>query len=204
MENEKENEIEIIEPVERPVDLRSLEVPEELITPVVEHSSELFYYTIVAPKGIRSNTNYTLNMTIHDAKCEFNEPVIMRVAIEDEEHEDGINIHQDVTIKPNVTEIISMPVGDLNVDSDYKLVVKGISGITLEREASLDLQTQTHTILIQTDKAIYKPNDCVKFRVLVLDCHLKAATIEQNELIIAFNVCIYLDLFTFSFHKPLQ
>lgn len=202
MENDKELEIEIIEPVERPVDLRSLEVPEELVHPVelVELISEKFYYTIVAPKGIRSNTNYTLNLTIHDAKCDLDEPVVVRVSIEDEEHEDGINIHQDVTMRPNVTEVVSIPVGNLSLESDYKLVVKGISGITLEREASLDLQTQTHTILIQTDKAIYKPNDCVKFRVLVLDCQLKAAPIEQNELVIAFNVRIYLDLFAFFIH----
>lgn len=187
---ENENEIEFVEPIERPVDLRSLDVPDELIPPGAEQSSEKFYYTIVAPKGLRSNTNFTLNLTIHDAKCEIDEPVVVRVSIEDEESSDGFSVHRDVTMKSNVTEFISIPVGDLSLDSDYKLVVKGISGVTLDREASLDLQTQTHSILIQTDKAIYKPNDCVKFRVLVLDSELKAAPIDQNELSIAFNVSI--------------
>lgn len=168
-----------------------------------EDSAEKFYYTILAPKGIRPNSDFTLNLTIHDAKCDFDEAIVVRISIEDEDDETGFKMHRDVTMKPNETEIVTISVGDLSLEHNYKLVVKGISGITLEREASLDLQTQTHTILIQTDKAIYKPNDCIKYRVLVLDCELKAAAINNSELSICFTVsflfkCCLCVLFSFT------
>lgn len=180
--------VEIVEPVERSVDLRQIDTTELIAPQEPMEIQEPFHYTINAPKSFRGNSNYTLNLTIHDAKEPITEPILVRISIEDEDNDDGFEIHQDVTMKPNVTEVVSIPVGELSLDCNYKLVVKGISGVTLEKEASLDLQTQTHTILIQTDKAIYKPNDCIKYRVLVLDSDLKAAPINQNELSISFAV----------------
>lgn len=151
-----------------------------------------FYYTIVAPENIRSNTDFTLNLTIHDAKCEFKEAIIARVSIEDEHEKAGCKykntINRDVTMKPNDTVIATIPLGDLSIHSKYKLVVIGISGITMEHEAKLYLNTLNHVILIQTDKAIYKPKDCIKYRVLVLDSELKAAAINNKELSICFTV----------------
>lgn len=180
-----ENPVEVIEPVgEDAVEF----INSEMISPI----EEKFYYTIVAPKSFRPNSDYNFNLTIHDAKCEFNEPVVVRVSIQDEDNDDGFEIHQDVTMKPNATELMKIPIGDISLNSNYKLMVKGFSGITLDREASLDLQTQTHTILIQTDKAIYKPKDCIRFRVLVLNSELKAATIKNNELNIQIAVSFFL------------
>lgn len=173
-----DNEVELVDPAKRDTT--------DFIE--FERNPEKFYYTIMAPNSFRANTDFTLNFTIHDAKCEFGEPVVVRVSIEDEDNEDGFKIERDVTMKPNVTEVVTIPIGDISVENNYKLAVKGISGVTLEREASLDLQTQTHTILMQTDKAIYKPNDCIKFRVLVLNSELKAAAINNNELSICFTV----------------
>lgn len=170
-----EDQVEVIEPVRKDV----VEFIETEMNPPTE---EKFYYTILAPKSFRPNSDFSFNLTIHDANCEFDEPIVVRVSIQDEDNDDGFEIHQDVTMKPNATELIKIPVGDISIKTNYKLVVKGISGVTLEREASLDLQTQTHSILIQTDKAIYKPKDCVRFRVLVLNSELKAATINNNEL----------------------
>lgn len=201
METENADLVELVEPVERSVDLRSLDVQEFIQNESEgERSPEKFYYTILAPKSFRANEDYSMYLTIHDAKCEFDEPVVVRVAIEDEDNENRLNIHRDVTMKPNDTEVISIPVGDLSIDCNYKLTVKGISGVILDHEESLDIQTQTHTILIQTDKAIYKPNDCIKFRVLVLDSELKAAPIDKNELSISFNVsiCVIFHISTFS------
>lgn len=179
-----EDQVEVIEPVGE----EFIKFKENEITP---NADEKFYYTILAPKSFRPNSDFIFNLTIHDANCEFNEPIVVRVSIQDEDDDDGFEIHQDVTMKPNATELVKIPIGDVSIEKNYKFVVKGISGITLEREASLDLQTQTHTILIQTDKAIYKPNDCIRFRVLVLDSELKAAAINNKELNIQIAVsCI--------------
>lgn len=145
-------------------------------------AEEKFYYTILAPKSFRPNSEFIVNLTVHDATCEFDEAIVVRVSIQDEDNDDGFEIHQDVKMIPNDTVVVKIPIGDISINTNYKLVVKGISGITLDREASLDLQTQTHLILIQTDKAIYKPKDCIRFRVLVLNSELKAVTISNNEL----------------------
>lgn len=187
-----ENQAELIEPVD--VDMVDFTRTGSKDN---EQSSEKFFYTINAPKSFRANSDYTLNLTIHDVKSELDEAVVVRVSIEDEDDEAGLNIHQDITMKPNITQTASLAVGDVSLDSNYKLVVKGVSGITLEREASLDLQQQTHAILIQTDKAIYKPMDCIKFRVLVLDSQLKAAVVAKNELHISFIVRFFIDFYWF-------
>lgn len=203
MENDAEliPALEIVEPVERSVDLRRVDTSELIVPPESNDPNEKFYYTIIASKSFRGNSNYTLNLTIHDVKEPIDGPIVVRVSIEDEDTDDGFEIHQDVTMKPNCTEVISIPVPELTLENNYKLVVKGISGVTLEKEVSLDLQTQTHTILIQTDRAIYKPNDCIKYRVLVLNSELKAAPIDQNELSISFTVSLCNSLFLFDFYS---
>lgn len=154
--------------------------------------AEKFYYTIQAPQSFRPNSDFIFSLTIHDADCEFQEPVIVRTTIQDEKNDDGFKIERDVTMKPNATEVVTIPIGDVSLDTKYKLTVKGVSGITLEHTADLDIQTQTHTIFIQTDKAIYKPNDCIKYRVLVLDTELKAAAINNNELSVQITVSIFI------------
>jgi CD109 antigen len=52
---------------------------------------------------------------------------------------------------------------------DYKLDVQSLSGKDFQRSVSLDMNTKKFSVLVQTDKSIYKPGDKVQFRVLVLD-----------------------------------
>lgn len=150
-----------------------------------------FYYTILAPKTFRANTDFTLNITIHDENGAINGPVVVRASIEDTNSQAEFKVHKDVTLKPNATEVVSIPIGKVPTDGNYKLIVKGISGIELEKESTLELQTKTYIILIQTDKAVYKPCDCIKFRVLALDSELKAAAVNKNELNISFFVSLF-------------
>lgn len=159
-------------------------------------NTEKFFYTILAPKTIQPNADYTLSLTIHNGDVE--EPVVLQVSIEDEDNVDGFNICRDVTMKANATEVVSIPIGDLPLGCKYKLVVRGLSGVVLEKTCSLEIQTQAYTILIQTDKAIYKPNDCIKFRIIVLNSELKAAPINKNELSISFNVSTFLRMIKIS------
>lgn len=165
--------------------------------------SEKFNYTILAPKNFRANTNFTFNLTIHDAQCKCDAAILVRVLIEDERDGAEFQIHRFVAMNPNVTEVVSIPVGDVPSHRKYKFVVKGVSGIDMEHEENLHLQTENHILFIQTDKAIYKPNDCIRFRVLVLNLELKAAPIEKNELKINIIVsCLFTKLINFhcKFH----
>jgi CD109 antigen len=53
--------------------------------------------------------------------------------------------------------------------SDYVLEVKSLGGKPFQETVSLDMNIRSTSVLIQTDKAIYKPSDKVQFRVLFID-----------------------------------
>lgn len=158
------------------------------------------YYTIVAPKIVKPNSDFAVNLTIHSASTlnltsESEDATVVRVSIEDEDVYNGFKIHRDITMKPNETEVVTIPVDNLLLDRNYMLIVRGLSGISMEHQSSLELLTKTYAILIQTDKALYKPKDSIKFRVLVLDDELKAASINEKELCI----CLIVSLVPFFF-----
>lgn len=162
------------------------EVVDFLRNEQAEQVQQPFYYTIVAPTSFRENRAFEVTLTVHRNTTEnvppIPESIVVRVSIEDEDNdkEDAFKVFCDVSMKVDATEIVSLDVGNVPEENNYKLVVRGISGITVEREASLGLQTQRHSILIQSDKAIYKPSDNIQFRVLVLDAELKAAAISNG------------------------
>lgn len=56
---------------------------------------------------------------------------------------------------------------------DYSLSVKSLIGEHFEKSVKLNMNLKTHSVFVQTDKAIYKPADKVQFRVLVLDGETK-------------------------------
>lgn len=149
-------------------------------------AAEKFYYTIVAPKSVRQNSDFTFNLTVHDATCEFIDETVVRISIEDEDDYSGFKVHRDITMKPSETEVITIPIGDISLERNYKLAVQSVSGIPIKHEASLELLTQIHAIFIQTDKALYKPKDSIKYRVLVLDDELKAASIDEKKM----SICL--------------
>ncbi|XP_037033232.1 CD109 antigen-like [Bradysia coprophila] len=156
------------------------------ISPSNSEVAKKFLYTIVSSQVLRPNSDFNVSLTIHDSNGDFDGVNIVRVSIEDSDNSAGFKIHQNVELKPNETVIANIPIGDIPVDSHYMLLVKNISGMELEHKATLIIEKPIRTILIQSDKAIYKPNDCIKYRVFVLDCELKAATINDKEL----NICI--------------
>lgn len=62
---------------------------------------------------------------------------------------------------------------------NYRLNAEGLSGIDFQNERPLSFVSKNASILVQTDKAIYKPGDLVQFRILVLDLYLKPVSSAQ-------------------------
>ncbi|CAG7728605.1 unnamed protein product, partial [Allacma fusca] len=60
-------------------------------------------------------------------------------------------------------------VGDLSGVGTYNLTVRGSDGLTFENTTELVFNPKSSTIIIQTDKPIYKPGELLQFRVLLLD-----------------------------------
>lgn len=56
---------------------------------------------------------------------------------------------------------------------DYQLSVHGIQGVDFHQSVALSMNTRNMSVFVQTDKAIYRPSDTVKFRVIVLNEKLK-------------------------------
>lgn len=149
-----------------------------------------FYYTIAAPKSFRPNSDFVVKLSLCKGTIEWEntEPIVVSVAIEDDQDENAFRNERTATMQMNYTECISIPVGNVPLDASYKLVVKGVQGAKFEHEASLDVQTKKVSIMIQTDKGIYKPGDAVKFRVFVLNENLRPAAIDNDQLKIHVNV----------------
>lgn len=120
--------------------------------------------------------DYQVSITLHDNI----EPATIRLSIED-----GIKYknEQKVTINSNQTELVKLRIDDLDVTKGYKLVAEGLSGIVFKNESNLKIESKNVSIFIQTDKAIYKPGETIKFRVLVLDAQLKPAILTSESLL---------------------
>lgn len=155
-----------------------------------EQSVDKVYYTINAPRTVRGNSNYTFVLTTHGAKGELEAPVEIRASIEDENNENGYKAQTNIRIAPNATEMVLIALGDLSPKTNYKLVLNGREGLNLKYELSLNLRIKVNAIFIETDKMVYKPNDCIKFQILVLDSNLKVAPSNQNKLSVFVSVSI--------------
>lgn len=73
------------------------------------------------------------------------------------------------------TCVFLLQLGDLKSGS-YKLNAEGLSGLVFHNTTDLDYNSKSFSVLVQTDKAIYKPADTIRFRVLVLDANTKPYT----------------------------
>lgn len=145
------------------------------------HSNEIAifhrFYTIVASENIRPNSDYRVSVSIHNQT----EPVTIKLSIEDEDDGDTI-ITKDITIVSNDTIVVTLPVEELSVNNNLKFTAEGISGIIFKNFTLLNVESKNCSIFLQTDKAIYKPGESIKFRILVLDFNLKPAELDDSTL----------------------
>lgn len=147
------------------------------------------FYTIVAPKTFRPNSNFDLTLTLHDSENVLSEPCVAKISIRDEDDENKHNNEQLVPLTVNTTKVLSIPIGDVPADANYKLVAECVSGLKFKHEASLNIESKNYALMIQTDKAMYKASDVVRFRVLVLDAQLRPAELGSTGLNVHITVC---------------
>ncbi len=75
---------------------------------------------------------------------------------------------------------------------NYKLVAEGQRGLTFTNEISIGLPSKNQSIFIQTDKAMYKPGDKVKFRVIVLDSETNPSNVNNMNVFITVSQSIFI------------
>lgn len=88
---------------------------------------------------------------------------------------------QEINILPNTTQTVTLHLGELNTYARHRLFVNAISGLECVHNASLGFDTKNVSIFIQTDKAIYKPEEEIHFRVIVLDSKLKPVRLDGKS-----------------------
>ncbi|KNC22900.1 hypothetical protein FF38_00366 [Lucilia cuprina] len=129
------------------------------------------YYSINAPGVIKSNRKYTVFTALHEASG----PCSIRIAIEGP----NFNEFQDITLQPYETKVIDFFPKKL-LHGDYKLKAEGLNGLSFTNQSNLIAYPDYGPkIYIQSDKAIYKPQDVVNFRIVILDEHTRPLNIED-------------------------
>ncbi|XP_031620960.1 CD109 antigen-like [Contarinia nasturtii] len=133
------------------------------------------FYTIVVSENLRPHSDYRVSVSIHNQST----PVTIKLSIEDE---DDTIVTKEVTLTSDKTELINLPVDDLIVNNNFKFTAEGIDGIIFKNVTLLNVESKNCSIFIQTDKAIYKPGESIKFRILVLDFNLKPIELDNSHL----------------------
>ncbi|XP_055684023.1 thioester-containing protein 1 allele R1-like isoform X3 [Lutzomyia longipalpis] len=134
------------------------------------------YYTIVGSRIFRANSPYHVSVSTHDTS----EAVQMRIGVEGES-EGGAKFSQfkDVTLEPDTSKVVEIDIGKV-LPGQYNLTAEGLSGLIFKNFTSISANTKTFSAYIQTDKAVYKPGDTIRYRVLLLDANLKPVVPKEK------------------------
>ncbi|XP_050081691.1 CD109 antigen-like [Anopheles aquasalis] len=125
------------------------------------------HYAVVGARIIRPNSEYRVTVT----SFELTDKLEMCVSLVSK---GNVIESKNVSLERNDHQSIVFQLGSIP-DDKYELVAEGKSGIVFRKEATLEYDDKFCSVLLQTDKAVYKPGDTVRFRVLVLDRNMKPA-----------------------------
>lgn len=141
---------------------------------LINNASFSRFYTIVASENIRPNSNYCISVTIHDRSA----PTTLKLTIE---NDDEIIAENEVTLMSSGTEVLQLAVDDISVNNNFRFVAEGVAGLIFKNDSTLNVESKNCSIFIQTAKSIYKPNEIIRFRILVLDFNFKPYALEEAE-----------------------
>ncbi|KAG4071650.1 hypothetical protein HA402_011804 [Bradysia odoriphaga] len=131
-------------------------------------------YTIVGPSYIQSDSTYSVSIL-----SENDLPMSVSLEIQNDK---GFSTSESITVQPQSSATVNFNLGSLDA-GQYKIIATGPNFVN-ETEAVLTFQTKTISVFIQTDKAMYKPGDKVKFRIIVVDKDLNPASIKNMDIYI--------------------
>lgn len=111
-------------------------------------------------------------MSLHDAQ----QPTAVRLTIDNGA---GVRLTKEIVVQPFSTVAATFELGELPKSAvGYKLIAEGLTGIRFRDETEVLVLNKQISALVQTDKALYKPGDMIRFRVLVLDPNTKPVQVN--------------------------
>ncbi|KAG8336216.1 hypothetical protein J6590_049455 [Homalodisca vitripennis] len=138
------------------------------------------YYTIVAPRVIRPNTEYHVAVST----VNVGQPTTVKVDVGGKQDSGGtFKISQFITVSPYENRILKLDIGDVG-PGQYNITAQGSGGLDFYNSTALQYIHKSYSVFIQTDKAIYKPGHKVQFRALVLNSHLKPSVTAPLDIYI--------------------
>ncbi|KAK3909558.1 CD109 antigen [Frankliniella fusca] len=137
-------------------------------------------YTVLAPIAVRPNSEYVVVVTMHDGDKDTS------VHLELVSQEPGANrtYSQDVVVPPNSSRTVRMQVGELGTGNVTLSARGGEGDARWYNSTKLQLASKNASLLIQTDKAQYKPGQEVRIRVLALDPRLRPTVLDPLDIYI--------------------
>uniref|UniRef100_A0A182VDH6 TEP1-F n=1 Tax=Anopheles merus TaxID=30066 RepID=A0A182VDH6_ANOME len=123
------------------------------------------HYSVIGARILRPNSVYRCVVSTFDTKS----AIVFRISIA---AKDKPIATEEITLNSNESHLISFTI-DCIPEEEYELVAEGLSGLEFKTKSRLDFDNKFCSVLIQTDKSVYKPGDTVRYRVLVLDRSMK-------------------------------
>nr|XP_050045324.1 pregnancy zone protein-like isoform X8 [Dermacentor andersoni] len=129
-------------------------------------------YIFTAPKILRSETDALFRLTLTDVK----EDGKVTVRLLKYNNDSVVLAEQEYDIKNGESAFLPFRVPE-HLDSQAKIEVNGTFGsYVFGDRKEIDFQKSKNTVLVQSDKALYKPGQKVQFRVLPINNELKPVT----------------------------
>ncbi|XP_037043888.1 alpha-2-macroglobulin-like [Bradysia coprophila] len=135
------------------------------------------HFTVIGAKSVNQNGKYSVAIT--SRHLNDSDPPMLEVAI----HSKAERMTQNITLTNGKSQSLEFDMNGSIADDYVNLTINCVRGLNYNAIATLNLNTKSVSIFVQTNKPIYKPSDVVSFRVLVLD--------ENLQLLNASNVRIF-------------
>ncbi|EZA52046.1 hypothetical protein X777_09067 [Ooceraea biroi] len=148
-----------------------------LLSAIISNAPAEPYYTIIAPKVIRPDSEYHVAASITGVST----PSTIYVELTGTLDSGRIfNISRTAIVEPYSTKILQLDIGE-TTPGKYTLAARGLSGINFSKSKEIEYVHKSYSVFIQTDRAIYKPGHKVMFRCLILDSRLRPSIVGPAE-----------------------
>ncbi|KAL7293106.1 hypothetical protein TKK_0013261 [Trichogramma kaykai] len=151
-----------------------------LCTSAAKQATAQSYYSIVAPKVIRPNSEYHVAVSI----VGVSEPTTTFVELSAQlDGGESFAVSDTIVVEPFATRILNLEIGDTG-PGQYRLLARGVSGYLFVNSTKLEYVHKSYSVFIQTDRSVYKPSSKIQFRCIVLDSRLRPTANRQVEVYI--------------------
>nr|XP_034179672.1 CD109 antigen-like isoform X1 [Osmia lignaria]XP_034179683.1 CD109 antigen-like isoform X1 [Osmia lignaria]XP_034179692.1 CD109 antigen-like isoform X1 [Osmia lignaria]XP_034179702.1 CD109 antigen-like isoform X1 [Osmia lignaria]XP_034179708.1 CD109 antigen-like isoform X1 [Osmia lignaria] len=138
------------------------------------------YYSIIAPKVIRPDSEYHVAVSTTGVSTTSQIYIEINGVLDNGE---VFNVSQVTNIQPYSTRILQFEIGDI-IPGKYLLSARGLSGIEFSNSKPIEYIHKSHSVFIQTDRAIYKPGNKVMFRCILLNSRLRPSLDRLSDIYI--------------------